>query len=159
MNKKIVILGIIILLITVGLSGCNEQKNKGNVDEELYDVDISISTDKTEYAVDEEVNITLTIKNNMDKYFPFGDYSLHLFSVNKKEYGSSGLMSTDSISKLFVDSINVSPGDTFMEIILWEPMNRNLEPGDYYILFEIRSSIGGNAYAIEEKVSKEITFT
>ena len=162
MKKKIIIglyILIIIIVSLVAIIFSGVLNDKEDVDEEWYDVDISISTDKTEYAVDEEVNITLIIKNNMEKYFPFGDYSLKLVSVIKTEYDSRGIMTKSSISKLFVDSINVSAGDTFTESILWEPNNRNIEPGDYYILFEIsRPFTGGGGYSIKDVVSKEITF-
>ena len=32
MNKHLIVIGIVILLLAVGLSGCEEQKNKGNIE-------------------------------------------------------------------------------------------------------------------------------
>jgi len=155
--RKIAILLFTIMVIVVGFfSGCNEKKETGESTSELK-VDIDMSVDKTIFNSDESVNITVTVRNNMDTSFPFGNYSLELGYVNKSDYDSGGVWSAIHISDVFVDSINVAAGDTYTGSILWNTTVRNIDPGDYYIRFEIHKNIG-YTYSIQDDVSIKITF-
>jgi len=150
-NKNLLkLLTIILTILVVFTIGCFEE-NKIKEETEI-DVDIDVSVDKTSFNSGEKINIIVEIKNNMDKTFPFDDYSLELGYVNKSSYDSGGVWALILIN----DSIVVNAGDNYNESIIWDTSERYITPGKYYIRFEIHKNSGG-FYTIVDYADTEVT--
>lgn len=136
MKKEMMTMGIsAILLLVVFSSGCIDfdGEEKG---EEGINVDISISVDKNLVSSGEGINVTVTVKNNMNKDFPYGDYFLALTYVDMDEYNTHGERYIyDHINHSFTESINISSLATYTGSTLWD--TADVEQGNYYIMFEI----------------------
>jgi len=156
MKREVILAGVIFLMVMPFISGCTDEKDNGGDTSEI-NVDIEMSVDKTMFGLDEQVNITVTVRNNMSGSFPFGSYSLELGYVNKSDYDSGGAWSMITLSDVFVDSINVSAGDTYKGNVSWDTSSRYVYPGEYYIRFEIHEDMG-STYTIKDAVSIKITF-
>jgi hypothetical protein len=167
-NKKIVAI-IIVAVIAIGtiglillLTGDEDEKDEEN--NGRPNVEISISTDKTTYNLQENANVTITVDNKMNRDFPYDDYGFDIFIVDKEEYDSMSysyiLDSENYEARQTIETLTVSGGDLESVTITWVLDTDNYQgPGQYYFVFKIEKDIGDNRSIVIERDEALITIT
>jgi hypothetical protein len=133
----IVLIIISIVIVSLILGSLNENDS--------FDVDIKVTTNKDHVKAGGTMNITLRIKNNLDETIPNDKYFFDLTMINKSEYENGELISTSHLSvntRDIIESIYVPPGETVEEIIPWE-IYPGKELGEHYIIFSINEILEG----------------
>jgi hypothetical protein len=157
MNRKSMILVSIIVLLIISIVIISLLLDNLN-QEDSFDVDIKVSTNKDIVKAGETINITLKIKNNRDETIPNDQYFFDLTMINQSEYENGELISTSHLSvntRDIIESINVPPGETVEEIIPWE-IYPGKELGEHYIIFSVNEILDGE-YPPEQ--GQSITFS
>lgn len=167
-NIKImaVIIMAILAIATIGLTlllyGNEDEKNEG--DNERPNVEISISTDKTTYNIQENANVTITVDNKMNRDFPYGEYGFDIFIVEKSEYESmsySYIVDTENNEAIQIVETLIVPGGEIESITFpWILDTENYQgPGQYYLCFEIFTTKRNNLFITIECARVAITIT
>jgi hypothetical protein len=158
-KKKIaaVIIVVVIVIATIGLILLltGDEDEKGEENNGSPDVEISISTDKKTYNLQENANVTVTVDNKMNRDFPYGDYGFDFFIVDKKEYDSMSysyiLDSENYGARQTIETLTVSGGDFESVTISWVLDTDNYQgPDQYYFVFKIEKDIGDNQSIVIE---------
>ncbi len=167
-NKKIVaiIIVAVIAIATIGLIlllvGDEDEKDEEN--NGRPNVEISISTDKTTYNLQENANVTITVDNKMNRDFPYGDYGFEIFIVDKEEYDSMSysfiIDSENYEARQTVETLTVPGGEIESITVTWVLDTENYQgPGQYYIFFEVQKDIGNNLSMVIESARVVVTIT
>ena len=115
MDKKVVVVGIVILLISVGLSGCTSPENENHNGESQYtpkpNIKVSDCTDRTGYeGIDYCFYIDIIVKNYGD-----GDGSAYVWGEVKQDGNSWEKRQKVYLNSGETDSLTL----TFCEISFW----------------------------------------
>ncbi len=165
-NKKIVAIIIVAVLAiaTIGLILllAGDEDEKDEVNNGRPNVEISVSTDKTTYNLQENANVTITVDNKMNRDFPYGDYGFEVFIFDKEEYDSmSGSFIIDSENyeaRQTVETFTVPGGEIESITVTWVLDTENYQgPGQYYIFFEVHEDIGNYQSMVIETARTMIT--
>lgn len=168
MNKKMSII-IILCIVFVGVvidsalflyknkksndqdtGNSNNNNNNNSIVEPKYDVNISISSDKTEYTSGEIITLKLTITNNMSISFPYENYSFGIWYVNKSEYDTASTVYPNfmPLAQSVIDLLTVKPGEKYTSNIFYN--STSIPSGEYYIQFFVQKADSyGGVYLID----------
>jgi hypothetical protein len=151
----IAVLGLLLLLL-----GDDKEKERTGAP----DLEMSVVTDKTTYNYQEIANITVTVDNQMNQDFPYGDYGFDFIFINRQDYDSGSFSHTDSSenaeSMHSIETLSIAGKDSESITVPWVLDTYNYRgPGEYYFVLRIKEDNENNFYRIIQKEEVLITIT